>query len=77
MRQTLILLPDASGLPRAGVPFSSMCDLVEYLSCQQVAVMYHYYPSHFTVTFLRMDMESAQNILNEWVHEGVLELQPA
>ena len=77
MRQTLVVIPDATGLPSAEVPFPCMWDLVEYLSDQRVAVIFHYFPSHFTVTFLRMDMESAQDILDEWLHAGALELQPA
>jgi hypothetical protein len=77
MRQTLIVTPDVTGLPSAEVPFSCMWELVEYLSNQRVMVIYHYYPAHFTVTFPRMDMQSAQDILDEWVHAGALELQPA
>ena len=77
MRQTLVVIPDTTGLPSAEVPFPCMWDLVEYLSYQRVAVIYHYFPSHFTVTFLRTDVDSAQDILDEWLHEGALELQPA
>ena len=77
MRQTLVVIPDTTGLPSAEVPFPCMWDLVEYLSYQRVAVIYQYYPAHFTVTFLRTDMESAQDILDEWLHAGALELQPA
>ena len=61
MRQTLVVIPDTTGLPSAEVPFPCMWDLVEYLSYQRVAVIYHYFPSHFTVTFLRTDVESAQS----------------
>ena len=57
--------------------WTCMWDLVEYLSYQRVMVQYHYYPSHFTVTFPRMNMQSVQNILDEWVHAGALELEPA
>ena len=77
MRQALMVKPDATGLPSAEVPSPCMWDLVEYLSYQRVMVTYEYYPSHFTVTFLRTDMESAQDILDEWLHVGALELQPA
>jgi len=54
-----------------------MWDLVEYLSYQRVVVNYEYHASYFTVTFPHMDAESAQRILDEWVHAGVSELQPA
>ena len=77
MRQALIAELDDAGLPCAKVPLSCMWELVEYLSCQRAMVIYHYYPAHFTVTFPRMDMQSAQDILDEWVHAGALELQPA
>jgi len=77
MRQTLIVSPDATGLPSAEVPFPCMWDLVEYLSSQRVMAIYHYYPSYFTVTFPRMDMQSAQDIVDEWVHADALELEPA
>jgi hypothetical protein len=77
MRQPLIATPDDAGLPCAKVPFSCMWELVEYLSCQRVAVVYRYEASHFTVTFQRTDMESAQSILDEWVHAEELEPQMA
>jgi hypothetical protein len=53
-----------------------MWDLVEYLSYQRVGVTYQYHATYFTVTFPRMDLESAQRILDEWVHAAA-ELQPA
>jgi hypothetical protein len=68
--------PDPCGLPCAQVPFPCMWDLVEYLSYQRVGVTYQYHASHFTVTFPRMDLESAQRILDEWAH-ATSELQPA
>ena len=77
MRQRLIATPNSDGLPSAQVPFPCMWDLVEYLSYQRVATAYQYHASHFTVTFPRMDMETAQRILDEWVHAGVQELMPA
>jgi hypothetical protein len=77
MRQRLIVTPDASGLPTAQVPFPCMWDLVEYLSYQRVTVSYQYQASHFTVTFPRQDVESAQRILDDWCKISSLELQPA
>ena len=77
MRQTLTATPDAAGSPRADVPFPCMWDLVEYLSYQRVVVMYQYHASHFSVTLPRMDLVSAQRILDEWVHAGFSELQTA
>lgn len=66
MRQQLTIAPDSIGLPSAQVPCSCMWDLVEYLSYQRVAVSYQYEASHFTVTFPRMDQETAQRILDAW-----------
>jgi hypothetical protein len=77
MRQALMVTLDAYGLPHAEVPFTCMWDLVEYLSYQRVGVMYDYHASHFTVTLPRMDIASAQRILDEWVHAGSFELQTA
>jgi GTPase SAR1 family protein len=77
MRQRLLALPDACGLPFAKVPFSCMWDLVEHLSYQRVAVTYRYEASYFTVTFERTDLASAQRILDEWVHAGAGEMQTA
>ena len=76
MRQHLTATPDPCGLPCAEVPFSCMWDLVEYLSYQRVGVTYQYHATYFTVTFPRMDQESAQRILDEWTH-AASELQPA
>jgi hypothetical protein len=43
-----------------------MWDLVEYLSCQRVAVTYLYEASHFTVLFTHVDQPTAQRILDGW-----------
>jgi hypothetical protein len=76
MRQRLIITPDSAGLPCAQVPFASMWDLVEYLSYQRLVVSYQYEASHFTVSFPRMDMESAQRFLDAWSKVPETELQP-
>ena len=75
MRQPLVAETDDSGLACAKVPFSCMWELVEYLSHQRVSVLYHHHTSHFTVTFQKMDMASAQGLLEEWVHAGAPEPQ--
>ena len=77
MRQRLFATSNHAGCPTAQVPFPCMWDLVEYLSYQRVVVNYEYHASYFTVTFPHMDGESAQRILDEWVHAGAGELQPA
>jgi hypothetical protein len=77
MRQPLTVTADATGVPYAEVPCASMWDLVEYLSYQRVAVTYQYQASHFIVAFPHQDMESAQRVLDEWVHAGVGMLQLA
>ncbi|HEY4329898.1 MAG TPA: hypothetical protein VGN88_09190 [Phycisphaerae bacterium] len=68
MRQRLIVAQDSVGHPTAQVPFACMWNLVEYLSYQRVFVTYQYEASHFTVTFPKMDVESAQRVLDEWDH---------
>ena len=77
MRQRLNVTIDGNGLPCAQVPFQCMWNLVEYLSYQRVTVTYTYQESYFTVTFPRMVREGAQQILDEWVHASMAELQPA
>ncbi len=77
MRQRLMVTPDATGLPSAEVSGTCIWDLVEYLSYQRAAVTYHHYPTHFTVTFERMDMESVQRLLDEWALAEAHELQTA
>jgi len=77
MRQPLIAAPDDAGLPCAKVPFSCMWDLVEYLSYHRVSVVYRHHASHFTVTFQKMDVESAQFLLDVWVQAGVPEPEMA
>lgn len=75
MRQPLTLSCDHSGSPMAKVPFPCMWDLVEYLSFQRVVVSYQYEASHFTVTFPRMELATAQRILDEWTKSHAPEFQ--
>ncbi|HVT79721.1 MAG TPA: hypothetical protein VHM90_03610 [Phycisphaerae bacterium] len=77
MRQALTVKPDSAGNPIAQVPFPCMWDLVEYLSYQRVVVNYQYHASHFTVTFPRIDVESAQRILDSWARVPTMEMQSA
>ncbi len=73
MRQRLVVISDAQGVPRVEVPFSSMWDLVEYLSYQRAAVSYQYQATHFLVTFSRADTTTAQRVLDEWVNAHMLQ----
>ena len=73
MRQRLLLVADVHGVPHAEVPFSSMWDLVEYLSLQRIAVSYQYQATHFVVTFPRMDCNTAQRVLDEWTSSHLLQ----
>ncbi len=66
MRPELPVSLNAAGLPCAQVPFKFMWELVEHLSCQRVAVSYDYHAADFTVTFTRMDLPSAQQVLTRW-----------
>jgi len=66
MRPQLPVSLSPEGQPVAQVPFKFMWDLVDHLSCQRVAVSYQYHASDFTVTFTRIDLSSAQQILSSW-----------
>ena len=77
MRNALTVRTENTGLPSAQVPFPRMWDLVEYLSYRRVAVISRFHPSCVTVTFPRLDMESAQDILDEWSQANVDTLPPA
>lgn len=77
MRQRLTVHSDENGIASADVPFSAMWELVEYLSFQRVSVNYQYQASHFTVTFPRQDVASAQRLLDEWAQSSVGMLQTA
>jgi hypothetical protein len=52
--------------PQATVPNSYVWDLVEYLAIQRVMVTYTYSDDGFVVTFLHMDRDAAQKLLDEW-----------
>lgn len=77
MRQALTVSTDATGVPYAEVPCTSMWDLVEYLSYQRCSVTYQYRASHFVVAFPHQDLDAAQKIIDDWVHAGVGVLQTA
>ena len=40
-------------------------------------MLYRHHTSHFTVIFQKMDMESAQRLLEEWLHARVPEPEMA
>lgn len=77
MRQQLRVVTDAIGTPHAEVPCSCMWDLVEYLSYQRTAVTYRFEVMSFTVTFLRQEVDGAQQILDEWAMSPPQMLQSA
>ena len=77
MSKSLRVVPDSQGLPAAEIPFTCMWDLVEYLSFQRVVASYHYEASHFTVTFPRIDADTAQRILDSWTQSRNVLLQTA
>ena len=66
MLPRLLVSMNSDGMPICQVDGSHMWDLVEYLSCQRVAVTYRYEASHFTVTFTHVDGTTAQRILDGW-----------
>ena len=45
-----------------------MWSLVEFLAFQRVRVSYSYFPRYFTVTFLNIGAETAQQLLDDWAH---------
>lgn len=59
-------IAEHSGLVYTRVPGWAMWDLVEFLSTQRTLVHYGYVAGGFTVTFLRIDQESAQALLDDW-----------
>ncbi len=77
MGTRLAVAVDPAGIPSAEIPLPFMWDLVEYLSCQRVAVSYQYEASHFKVTFTRQDAIGAQKVLDEWQHVREHSLMPA
>ena len=77
MRTRLPVVLNDAGVPTAQVPFPCMWDLVEFLSYRRVNVTYQYQASHFTVTFPRQDVDSAQRVLDDWAKVSSMELQPA
>jgi hypothetical protein len=62
--------------PQAAVPNEYVWDLVEYLALQRVMATYVYLADRFVVTFLHMDHDAAERLLEEWAqsylrhHEG-------
>ena len=48
------------------VPASAMWELVEYLALHRTHVHYGYTEVGFTVTFLHLGKEAAQELLNGW-----------
>ncbi len=69
MRPMLALrISEDTGMPCAQIPQQFVWELVEYLSLQRVRVTYafNYSIQRFTVSFPRTELESAQQILNEW-----------
>lgn len=55
-----------SGLPQALIPNEQMWELVEYLAFQRTQVTYSYRAEHFIVSFPSMDIEAAQEMLDDW-----------
>ena len=72
-----VRVSEQTGLPYMEVPQAVMWDLVEYLSFQRVAVSYEYRAGHFTVCFLRSDVATAQQLLDDWAKLGSTVLQEA
>jgi hypothetical protein len=57
-----------AGVPVAHVPATKLWDLVEYLSYQRVAVVYHYDHDQFEVAFPKSDLATAERLLADWAH---------
>jgi hypothetical protein len=69
--------------PQATVPSNYVWELVEYLAIQRVMATYTYSDDGFVVTFLHMDRDAAQRLLDEWArsflreHDGDPRLESA
>ena len=61
-----VRVSEINQLPYALVPRGAMWSLVEFLAFQRIRVTYSYFPSYFTVTFLNMSVEAAQQVLDDW-----------
>ena len=66
MRDRLVVTRNENGIPAARVSSQHLWNLVEFLSCQRVAVSYAYEASCFVVSFPRHDVAKAQRTLDEW-----------
>jgi hypothetical protein len=62
----LVRISENSGMPFTCVPTYAMWDLVEFLATHRTPVLYGYSPEGFTVTFQRLDRQSAQDLLDQW-----------
>jgi hypothetical protein len=68
MIRELMVVSDQTGIPVVDVPCDCMWDLMEYLSCQRVAVHYDFRDTHFTVTFPKQSVTSVQQLLDHRAH---------
>jgi hypothetical protein len=59
-------IAEQTGLAFCYVPGKTMWELVEYLAMHRTQVYYGYSKEGFTVTFLRLGREAAQELLNGW-----------
>jgi hypothetical protein len=60
------MIDGQSGLVYALVPGRIVWDLIEYLNAHRTRVRYGYAAGGFTLTFLHLDQEAAQRLLDEW-----------
>jgi hypothetical protein len=61
-----VQVSERTGQALVCVPGSAMWELVEFLAMHRTPVHYGYTDEGFTVTFLHLGKEAAQDLLNGW-----------
>jgi hypothetical protein len=70
-KKLTVVVSEASHIPYAQIPCDCMWDITEYLSFQRVAVVYDFKGTHFTVSFPKLRVARAQEILDQWATSSV------
>ena len=68
-----VRISERTGLAYARVPGNAMWELVEYLAMNRTQVYYGYSKGGFTVTFLLLEQEAAQELLDRWADSWMME----
>ena len=71
--QLEVRISERTGLAYTCVPGSAMWELVEYLAMHRTQVYYGYSKEGFTVTFMRLGAEAAQELLDAWTDRWMMD----